>query len=76
MVDLLIDLANRPMTGMEYLDVSFDLDKEEKTPLTEKTIGEAIIHKIKVESKTTLKFYLLYKPKIPGYYEFQLPIYI
>ena len=34
MVDLLLDLANRPMTGMEYLDVSFDLDKEEKVPLT------------------------------------------
>jgi hypothetical protein len=64
------------MTGMEYLDMSFSLSDKEDRCITEKKNGEAVIHKIKVESKTTLKFYLLYRPKVPGIYQFQLPIYI
>lgn len=70
MVELLFDLLNKLSRGVEYLDISFESMEKEDRILTEKVNSQPMIHKVKVEAKSTLKFFLMFQPSVPGFYEF------
>lgn len=44
--------------------------------IVDNAIREQGVHRIKVEAKSVLTFNLIFKPTLPGYYEFILPLFL
>lgn len=60
---------SKPVSN-NYRSASFEEE------IIDNAIKECGVHKIRIDSKSILSFYLVYKPITTGYYEFVLPLFL
>ena len=83
---MLLDLRSKGK-GIEYLSASFwgsstvGLQQKGRSVANEEHIIENAetgkdVHRIKVEGRSQMLFWLVFRPTTPGFYEFLLPLYL